>query len=205
MKRRESESSILLEKIREQVSLAEDLISLIPNSALEWRPAIQTDSSLDEGRSLAGSPTPGKSTQDACAPRSDNELLRMGDLLGHLLDCMAGFCALLYSINSAQLGHFNKLRGLEVNHFCGVEEARARMRDYLLHIEDGFALLDDAGLGKPLPTVFVPEGEPILTLLLGNLEHLINHKHQLFMYLRLLGARVGTRDLYRIRGGQAGS
>jgi hypothetical protein len=31
-------------------------------------------------------------------------------------------------------------------------------------------------LGRKLPTVFVTEGEPIVNLLLGNLEHLINHK-----------------------------
>jgi hypothetical protein len=38
------------------------------------------------------------------------------------------------------------------------------------------------------------------TLLLGNLEHLINHKHQLFMYVKLMGVAAGTRDLYRFRG-----
>jgi hypothetical protein len=46
----------------------------------------------------------------------------------------------------------------------------------------------------------VAEGEPLLTLLLGNLEHLINHKHQLFWYLKLLGVSVRTPDLYRLRG-----
>ena len=40
----------------------------------------------------------------------------------------------------------------------------------------------------------------MLTLLLGNLEHLVNHKHQLFSYLKLLGAPVRTPDLYRLRG-----
>ena len=50
------------------------------------------------------------------------------------------------------------------------------------------------------PTVFVRTGETVLTLLLGNLEHLINHKHQLFIYLKLMGAPVETRDLYCFRG-----
>jgi len=36
--------------------------------------------------------------------------------------------------------------------------------------------------------------------MLGNLEHLINHKHQLFTYLKLMGESVGSRDLYRFRG-----
>jgi hypothetical protein len=66
-------------------------------------------------------------------------------------------------------------------------------------MEEGFAALRDAGLCRELPTFFVPEGESVLTLLLGNLEHLINHKHQLFMYLKLMGVNVGTPDLYRFR------
>jgi hypothetical protein len=60
--------------------------------------------------------------------------------------------------------------------------------------------LQDSDLGKRVPTVFVPDGEPLLTLLLGNLEHLINHKHQLFTYVKQMGIEVSTRDLYRFRG-----
>jgi hypothetical protein len=41
--------------------------------------------------------------------------------------------------------------------------------------------------------VFVPQGEPLLTLLLGNLEHFINHKYQLFSYLKGKGSG-GQRD-----------
>ena len=51
-----------------------------------------------------------------------------------------------------------------------------------------------------IPTVFVPEGEALLTLLLGNLEHFINHKYQLFAYLKMLGVPLGSRDLYVWRG-----
>jgi hypothetical protein len=51
-----------------------------------------------------------------------------------------------------------------------------------------------------VPTVFVPGGEALMTILLGNLEHLINHKYQLFFYLKMLGVPVGTGDLYRLRG-----
>lgn len=69
----------------------------------------------------------------------------------------------------------------------------------IAHIDEGFALLEDQDLSRRLPTVFVRSGEPILTLLLGNLEHLINHKHQLFTYLKLMGIDVRTRDLYRFR------
>jgi len=34
---------------------------------------------------------------------------------------------------------------------------------------------------------------------LANLEHLMNHKYQLFIYLKLLGVVVRTGDLYRTR------
>jgi len=53
---------------------------------------------------------------------------------------------------------------------------------------------------RQLSTVFVKQGETLPTLLLGNLEHLINHEHQLFTYLKLLGIEVTSRDLYHFRG-----
>ena len=50
------------------------------------------------------------------------------------------------------------------------------------------------------PNILFLSPVPILTLLLGNLEHLINHKHQLFTYLKQMGVPVATPDLYRFRG-----
>lgn len=125
--------------------------------------------------------------------------LRLCDLLGHLLECLAGFCASLYAVKPDRLAHFERLRELKVNHCCGIEEARERISDYANHIKEGFRLLRDDDLAQRIQTIFVPEGEALMTVLLGNLEHLINHKHQLFFYLKLLGVRVTTRDLYRIR------
>jgi hypothetical protein len=122
-----------------------------------------------------------------------------GELLGHLLDCLAGFCAVLYAAQPERLAHFAALRDLPVNGICGPDEARRRIGAYWAHIAEGFAVLRDADLARKLPTVFVADGEAVLTLLLGNLEHLINHKHQLFMYLKLLPVSVGTPDLYRFR------
>ena len=125
--------------------------------------------------------------------------LRVCDLLGHLLECLAGFCAALYALDPDRLAHFARLREMEVNHCCGVEEAHTRIQVYLASIREGFAALTDADLARRLPTVFVREGEAALTVLLGNLEHLINHKHQLFFYLKMLGVQVTTKDLYQIR------
>jgi hypothetical protein len=120
-------------------------------------------------------------------------------LLGHLLDCLGGMCAVLYAANPDALEQFRQLRELPVNHCCGREEARARIRQYGSSITEGFSLLTDADLARPIPTVFVPAGEKLLSLILGNLEHITNHKHELFTHLKLMGVAVGTRDLYRFR------
>ncbi len=121
-------------------------------------------------------------------------------LLGHLLECLAGFCAVLAAAAPRRLDHFSRLRDLPVNHACGTAEALDRIEVYRAHIAEGFGALADAGLAQRIPTVFVPEGETVLTLLLGNLEHLINHKHDLFLRLKRAGAAIGTRDLYHFRG-----
>ncbi len=123
-----------------------------------------------------------------------------GVLLGHLLECLAGFCATLYAIEPDRLKHFSDLRKLPVNRHIDPSDARGRIRVYQSRIHEGFALLQDGRLSQLVPTVFVLDGEPLLTLLLGNLEHTINHKHQLFSYLQLMGVAVSTSDLYRLRG-----
>lgn len=124
----------------------------------------------------------------------------LGVLLGHLLESLAGFCAVLTAMEPERLAHLADLRLEPVNHFCFCSEAADRIPVYQARIAEGFALLNDARLGTPVPTIFVADGEPVLTLLLGNLEHLINHKHQLFTYLKQMGVAVSTRDLYRLRG-----
>jgi hypothetical protein len=121
-----------------------------------------------------------------------------GDLLGHLLDCMAGFCAALHAAEPENLAHFQRLRELPVNRSVTPEEFRGRLEIYKTHIAEGFALLEDADLARSIPTVFVPAGVSLATLLLGNLEHVINHKRQLFEILKRLNLNVGTADLYRI-------
>lgn len=162
------------DKVLEALERTEHLVSLVPAEKLEWRPAT-----------------------DVVSPRPMTDL---GHLLGHLLDCTAGFCAALYAAYPAQLNDFAELRDLRVNHACGPEDAAKRLEQYSRCIARGFELCTDEDLGRKIPTVFEPKGERLVTLLLGNLEHLLNHKYQLFFYLKLLGVPVGSSDLYRFRG-----
>lgn len=120
-------------------------------------------------------------------------------ILGHLLDCLAGICAVLVAARPEQLAYFHRLRDNRVNCPHAAQEARDGLAFYQKHIEAGFDLIEDSDLAKPLPTVFVKSGELVLTLLLGNLEHVINHKHQLFMYMKLMGTDVTSQDLYQFR------
>jgi hypothetical protein len=160
----------VLAKIHEQIERTEHLIGLLPPENLDWGP-----SQLGFN----------------CWPTAK--------LLGHLMECLAGFCAVLFAANPEQLPHFSRLRDMRVNHWCEASEARDRIALYRAHIDEGFGLLRDTDLTRCLPTVFVSAGEPVLTLLLGNFEHLVNHKHQLFTYLKLMGAGIATRDLYQFR------
>jgi hypothetical protein len=86
-----------------------------------------------------------------------------------------------------------------VNHCCGIDDACERIKEYRTCIQSGFELLTDEDLVRQVPTVFRPGGESLLTILLGNLEHLINHKHQLYFYLKLIGLPLTSEDLYQFR------
>jgi len=160
-------------KVSETIERTDHLVGLVPVDHLTWRPELPH-----------GQPT-----------ASD-----LGHLLGHLLDCLAGFCAALYAAYPSELSDFVSLQSLPVNHACLPEEARKQMKMYADHIHRGFQQSTDADLARSIPTVFLPEGETLLSLLLGNLEHLINHKYQLFFYLKLAGVAVTSKDIYAWRG-----
>ncbi len=162
----------LLAKLREQVDRSRHLVGLLPPGSGGWAPA------------LPGTP------------------FTVAVLLGHLLECLAGVCAVLHRARPGPLSHFARLRERPVNHACSPGEALDRMSEYLACIEEGFGLLGDRDLAECLPTLFVPEGETVALLLLGNLEHLINHKFQLFSYLKMMGVPVASADLYVFRTGR---
>ncbi len=160
-------------KVREEIERTEHLIELIPPDRIEWNPEWPRDS------------------------------FDIGHLLGHLLECLAGFCAVFHAAFPQRIKGMLEMRSLPVNHFCDPVEATARIQAYARCIEEGFDLCDDEHLRRMLLTVFAIS-ESVMTLLLGNLEHLINHKYQLFVYLKILGVPVTTRDIYCWRG-DAGS
>jgi hypothetical protein len=161
------------EKVLETIERTEHLVSLVPAERIEWRPLMWANQ----------------------APTMD-----LGHLLGHLLDCLAGFCAAFCAAFPKELADFAQLKSIPANEPCSPADAKQRIELYATHIERGFACCADADLARRVKTVFVPDGETLLTLLLGNLEHLINHKYQLFLYLKLSGMNLGSADIYRWRG-----
>jgi hypothetical protein len=164
---------VLEKKVLGTVGRMEHLVSLVPAERLNWRP--------DPGN------------EDV------REVIDLGHLLGHLLDCMAGCCAAFLAAYPEELAEFVKLKSARVNHFCTPGEWKERIGIYKEGIAKGFQLCTDEDLKRPIATIFMPDGEALGSILLNNLEHLVNHKYQLFFYLRLLGLVVGTEDLYDLK------
>jgi hypothetical protein len=125
-----------------------------------------------------------------------------GDLLElrpELPVCLSGFCAAFYRAFPVELADFLELRAITVNESCSPVETREKIKLYKTQIQRGFHCCGDDDLARRIPTLFAPEGQTLLTVLLGNLEHLINHKYQLFFHLKLAGLKVGSQDIYRWR------
>lgn len=160
-------------KIDEQSELLCGIIAKLPAGKLDWAPPMP----------LTQAPPP----------------KRVAEVLGHLLQCFAGVLAVLHAAHPDRLQHFMELKNRRVNHYCTEAEALERVAEYRRYIREGFESLSDEDLAVSRPTVFVPAGESVLTLLLGNLEHILNHKHELFVYAKGLGASLVSRDLYRFR------
>lgn len=167
-------TACIRDKILEGVERTDRLIQLVPPDRLDWRPR----------QDLASASPPA---------------IDLGHLLGHLLDCVGGICAALVAAFPNELAAFSRLRLLPVNFYCAPQDARDHLASYSPCIERGFDICTDSALARKVPTVFVPEGEELLTLLLGNFEHLTNHKYQLFFYLKTLGVPVTSADLYHWR------
>jgi hypothetical protein len=165
-------TAALGEKTLLALERTEHLVSLVPVDRLNWRPGGSGDGV---------------------------EVIDLGHLLGHLLDCTAGFCAAFHTAFPKKLAKLADLKSAHVNHCCEPEEWRKRISVYRAGIERGFGVCTDQDLGRRLKTIFAPRGEMLVTILIGNLEHLLNHKYQLFFYLKFTGMPIGTRDLYHLK------
>jgi hypothetical protein len=121
-------------------------------------------------------------------------------LLGHIMDCLAGFAATLYAAKPAELTRLLELKQYAGSHALSPSAASETLQVFRTSLAQGFAVFDDSDLFRMIPTVFVPQGESLLTLLLINFEHLASHKYQLFIWLRLAGVAVSSRDLYHFSG-----
>jgi hypothetical protein len=159
-------------KVFEAIERTEHLVSLVPAERLAWTPELTANVT------------------------QANDL---GHTVGHLLDCLAGFCAVFRAAFPELVSEFEHLQSVPVNGLCAPKEWSHRALAFSRCIAQGFDCCSDSDLARKIPTVFVPEGETLLTLLLGNLEHLNNHKYQLFLYLKLAGVALGSRDVYRFR------
>ena len=130
---------------------------------------------------------------DAAEWRPAPEMFTMAELVSHLVDAAAGFGAVLSALYPKDMADIREVVSCPVRTAL---DARERLAQLQIRLQTGFQRLGTGDLELRVPSVFIPAGQPVLTALLNNFEHLLNHKHQLFVYLKLLGVAVGSRDLY---------
>ena len=101
--------------------------------------------------------------------------ITFGQLFTHLCECLAGVAATLQAARPKELAHLSKLKGLLSSPCASVADAVSRLGEFRAAVAEGFAALTDDDLPRRIPTVFVKDGEPVLTLILINIEHLASH------------------------------
>ena len=121
-------------------------------------------------------------------------------LLGHMMECIAGVAATLYAARPEELRYLLDLKRLAGNQHVGITVVIEGLHMFQESLKEAFSHLTDQDLAKLIPTVFVSEGESVLTLMLINYEHLASHKYQLFLWLRMAGVKVESQDLYHFSG-----
>jgi uncharacterized damage-inducible protein DinB len=145
---------------------AKALIGMAPADKLEWRPG--------------------------------PNFMSVGQVICHLVDGMGGDLRCLFTGEwpTTSMEQMAEMMKLENRPSCGVAEAlnklendKAVLREFL----DGISEEDFAH--KPVSTPWGMQGkmEPMSIAFLG---HFLNHKMQLFIYLKLLGLPVDTGTLY---------
>jgi len=115
----------------------------------------------------------------------------VGELLVHLTEALDGLCGTLYNVDPTRFESLLELRQ------DGAREHSSRFRLYRVALAQAFESLEDEDLAVTVRSPFRADGETVLARVLVNLEHVVNHKHELFIALKLLGLNLGTADLYR--------
>ncbi len=115
----------------------------------------------------------------------------VGELLVHLTESLDGLCGTLYNVDQTRFASLLELRQDDQS------EVLTRFGLYRIAIAQAFESLQDEDLAVTLPSPFRAEHETVLSRVVVNLEHVVNHKHELFIALKLLGLKLGTADLYR--------
>ena len=164
-------TEVLAQRFEEDIALIEEMLALVPADQESWRP--------DWPMSNGGDPA-----------------FTVAELAAHILMSWGGVNGCLQKL------HPENLKGLD-GHKQQENSTLAVSRGLLATgralTKEGFALTSDADLARKIPTYFTPAGEVFLETLLTNGKHVNHHAHQLFVYLKLLGAPVGTRHLYRFK------
>ncbi len=115
----------------------------------------------------------------------------VGEMLVHLTESLDGLCGTLYNVDPTR---FASLIELRQDDKC---EVVTRFGRYRIALAKAFESLQDEDLAVTVPSPFRAERETVLSRVVVNLEHVVNHKHELFIALKLLGLKLGTADLYR--------
>src|SRR3979411_2306226 len=95
---------LVLAKVNEQIERLEHILRQLPAGKLDLAPDVPA----------------------SISPRPKS----LGNLLGHLLECLAGLVAVRDAFHPDQRSHFQELKERPVNHFCTELEAFERIEEY---------------------------------------------------------------------------
>lgn len=168
-------TEVLAQRFDEDIALIEEMLALVPPGREDWRP--------DWPKSTSGEPA-----------------FTLLQLAAHFLMSWGGVNGCLQKLHPEKLKHWDawkqQVPGLAPPTLAACRGLLAFGR---AHTQEGFAITSDADLARKIPTYFTPEGETFLETVLVNGKHVNHHAYQLFVYLKLMGLPVGTRQLYRFK------
>lgn len=170
-------TDLLKSEIEPAYRVTESLLDLVDDDALDWKPAAG-DNWMTTGQLL-------KHITDACG--------------GAFRGFVTGDWGLPEGTDVSDLSPEDMLPPAEAMPTVeSVAEAKTALdADRRLALEM-LADIDEAKLEKPVPAPWDPSEVPLGHRLLQMVEHLKQHKAQLFYYLKLQGKPVDTSDLWGV-------